>query len=264
MRFNFVRKTLNSLLEAGDLTRDSTILAICAGEPECQVFSELGFANVTISNLDTRQTPGTKFGTFPWAYQDAENITVSDASFDFVFVSDGLHHCRSPHRALLEMFRVARKGILVFESRDGLLLRQAEAMGMVETYELTAVAANDFTYGGVNNTDIPNFVYRWTEREFEKAIKSFAPANRHEFRYFYSLEFPYERVRAYKSVAKRAMFTVAAGLCRVFGALFPRQGNSFAMVCLKPDGQSGLLPWIELHDGRPTISRPFVKQQLRL
>ena len=33
-----------------------------------------------------------------------------DGAFDFVVVHQGLHHCHSPHRGLLEMYRVARRG----------------------------------------------------------------------------------------------------------------------------------------------------------
>lgn len=162
------------------------------------------------------------------------------------------------------MFRVARKGVIVFESRDGLLLRQAESMGMVETFELAAVAGNNFEAGGVNNTEIPNFVYRWTEREFEKAINSFDPAHRHKFRYFYSLELPHERMRQYKSLSKKLQYGAAAVAAKAFGALFPRQGNSFAMICMKPDAGQGLWPWIEPGQKGPTISRTYVRERYRL
>lgn len=263
MRFEFATRTLKSLISNGILKENDKILTVCAGEAECQLFSTLGFSDVTISNLDSKQTPGAKFDKFPWLYQDAENLTATDGSYDFVFVSDGLHHCRSPHRALLEMFRVARKGVIVLESRDGFLLRHAESMGMVESYEITAVAGNDFAGGGMNNTEIPNFVYRWTEREFEKTIKSFDPTTSHKFQYFYSLEFPHARARAYKSAGKKALFGVASAASKVLGALFPKQGNSFAMVCIKPEAGRDLWPWIELRNEKPTISRAFVEQRLR-
>jgi ubiquinone/menaquinone biosynthesis C-methylase UbiE len=263
MRFEFVKKTMETLLSEGVLTKSSSVLAICAGGPEYRLFSSLGFKQVTISNLDSNKSEGDRFNDYSWAFQDAENLTASDGAYDLVFVSDGLHHCRSPHRALLEMLRVARKGVIVFESRDGLLLRKAESMGMVETYEIAAVAGNSFEAGGVNNTDIPNFVYRWTEREFEKAISSFDPTSQHRFRYFYSLELPHERMRQYKGLGKRLQYRVATIAAKVFGALFPRQGNSFAMICMKPDPGQGLWPWIELGQKGPTISRSYVQERYR-
>ena len=254
---------METLLSEGVLTKSSSVLAICAGGPEYRLFSGLRFGRVTISNLDSDKFEGDKFDGFPWAFQDAENLNAPDGAFDFVFVSDGLHHCRSPHRALLEMFRVARKGVIVFKSRDGLLLRRAESMGMVETYEIAAVAGNSFETGGVNNTDIPNFVYRWTEREFEKAINAFDPTSRHKFRYFYSLELPHERMRLYKGLGKRLRYGAVTVVAKVFGALFPRQGNSFAMICVKPDPGQGLWPWIELGQKGPAISRSYVEERYR-
>jgi len=263
MRFEFVKRTMETLLSEGVLTKSSSVLAVCAGGPEYELFSDLGFQQVTISNLDSNKFEGDKFNDFPWMFQDAENLTVADGAYDMVFVSDGLHHCRSPHRALLEMFRVARKGVIVFESRDGLMLRKAESLGMVETYEIAAVAGNKFESGGVNNTAIPNFVYRWTEREFEKAINSFDPASQYLFRYFYSLELPHERMRQYKSLGKKLRYGAVTIAAKLFGMLFPRQGNSFAMICMKPDAGQGLWPWIELGKTGPTISRTYVQERYR-
>lgn len=38
-------------------------------------------------------------------------------------------------------------------------------LGVALDYELPAVSENNFTHGGVENGPIPNYVYRWTERE---------------------------------------------------------------------------------------------------
>jgi hypothetical protein len=37
------------------------------------------------------------------------------------------------------------------------------------------VVGDEYLYGGVKNTPIPNYVYLWTEREVTKTISSFAP-----------------------------------------------------------------------------------------
>jgi ubiquinone/menaquinone biosynthesis C-methylase UbiE len=44
--------------------------------------------------------------------QDAENLSYDDRAFDLVVVHAGLHPCYSPHRALLEMYRVARRCVV--------------------------------------------------------------------------------------------------------------------------------------------------------
>src|SRR5205814_4551563 len=110
-----------------------------------------------------------------WSYQDAESLTFADNSFDMVMACAGLHHCHSPHRALLEMYRVARHCALALEARDSFLSRIAVHLGVVDEYELTAVVGNDYAFGGVKNTSVPNYIYRCTEREVIKTISSYAP-----------------------------------------------------------------------------------------
>ena len=109
-RAGFYRRTLESLLADGVLARDDRILVVAGGEADREAFA--GFPSVTITNVSPEE--GEEF-------QDAEALTYEDGSFDFAVVSAGLHHCRSPHRAVLELYRVARKGLLAVEARDSLL-----------------------------------------------------------------------------------------------------------------------------------------------
>jgi hypothetical protein len=74
-------------------------------------------------------------------------------------VHAGLHHCASPHRALLERYRVARKAVLVFEARDSLMVRTAVALASSD-FELEAVSGEGYESGGLNNGPIPNLGYR--------------------------------------------------------------------------------------------------------
>src|SRR5438105_12694576 len=109
MRTPFVESVLETLIADGVLSRSDSILAVCAGSAEHDVFVRLGFANAVISNLDERMSDD-HFAPLGWCYQDATELTVEDESFDFAFVADGLHHTSAPHRAVLEMCRVARRG----------------------------------------------------------------------------------------------------------------------------------------------------------
>ena len=68
----------------------------------------------------------------------------------------------------------------------------------------------------------------------------------------------------YKSLSKKLQYGAAAVAAKAFGALFPRQGNSFAMICMKPDAGQGLWPWIEPGQKGPTISRTYVRERYRL
>src|SRR4030095_5597514 len=128
-----------------------SVLVICGTIKDKTVFSELGFTNVTVSNLDTR-APSDEFSPYTWSYQDAENLHFPDKHFDFVVVNAGLHHCQSPHRGVLEMYRVARKCLLVIEARESVLMKLALRMGMAEEYEVCNVVIEGLEFGGVRNT----------------------------------------------------------------------------------------------------------------
>ena len=179
-RERFYRRVVGELLERGVLTRDLALVVVGGGELDRSVLASHGFEDVTLTNLDPAQGK----------VEDAEALSYADGRFDFGIVSAALHHCRSPHRALLELYRVSRKGVLALEARDSTLMRLANRLGVAEEYELTVVAAEGFRTGGVANSAVPNYVYRWTEREVEKTIRSAAPEREHDFLWFRELELP--------------------------------------------------------------------------
>jgi ubiquinone/menaquinone biosynthesis C-methylase UbiE len=248
-RSGFYQSTLARLLEDGVMTRELSVLVVAGGQADRQAFLDAGFANVTISNIDDS---GDAYAPYGWSHEDAESLHFADGTFDFVVVSAGLHHCASPHKALLEMYRVARVGLLAIESRDSLLMRVAVRAGAAGEYELEAVVANDFAGGGVRNTPVPNYVYRWTEREVEKTVASYAPHARHGFRYFREFELPESllamRRNRLAALAVRATKPVVATITRVF----PSQANLFAFVVLKPQLPGDLYPWLR-QDGEEVV-----------
>lgn len=234
----FYTRVLTQLLKEGALARDDSILVICGGATDIAALRGLGFTNVTISSLDERNVE--KIRPYTWTCQDAERLSFPDRSFDWTMVHAGLHHCMSPHKALIEMYRVARKGSVVIEARDSALIRVAAAWGFTVHYELEAVVMNNWTQGGVQNGPIPNFIYRWTEREVRKTIESAYPQKVHDIRYFYAMRDPFQRL-AMSGFAKR---TLAVGLwvaARVMHFLFPKQCNSFCFV-IRDTGK--LKPWM--------------------
>jgi SAM-dependent methyltransferase len=169
---SFYSETLQQLA----LPRDASMLAVCGGEFDRDTLLACGFTNVVISNLDER-VKGDEFSPFKWSFQDAEQLSFDDNSFDYVTVHAGLHHCASPHRALLEMYRVARRGIVVFEARDSLLMRTAIALKRVPAYEAAAVRAHNFRYGGVRNTCVHRIRSGFsTGSVFPQSESHFAPA----------------------------------------------------------------------------------------
>jgi len=225
-RIGFYEHVLGRLVGEGLVQRDWRVLVVAGGPVDREAFAACGFADVTFTNLsgdgDERQ--------------DAEALSYDDDTFDFAVISAGLHHCASPHRALLELYRVARHGVLALEARDSALMRLAQRMGVVDEYELTAVADNDFEAGGVRNSPVPNYVYRWTEREVEKTIASAAPQRRHKFVWFRELELPVSVLE----LGGKGKWRFAAAPLRLVTKVFPRQANLFAFAVFREQ----LQPWM--------------------
>jgi SAM-dependent methyltransferase len=246
-RSAFYAEVIEALQARGCLDRQMSVLVVAGGPADAEVFTHLGFSNVTITNLSGGAAA---VAPFTWERQDAENLTYATEAFDWAVVSAGLHHCRSPHRALLELYRVARCGLLALEARDSALVRTAVRLGVVDEYELTAVADNDFCAGGVADTAIPNYVYRWTEREVEKTIASAAPHARHQFIWFHKLELP---LSIFEVVGGRPMLARTMRLLqpavRFAVRATPQQANLFGFAVLKPRLPRDLQPWVRLRDG---------------
>lgn len=243
---DFYPQTLGDLLKAGLISTSYRILVTCGGTADQQALAAAGFKNVVISNLDSR-LKGDEFAPFGWSYQDAERLDFPDGHFDLVVAHSGLHHCRSPHRALLEMYRVASKGVLVFEPRDGVLVRCGVRLGIGQDYEVAAVIANDGAYGGVENTAVPNYVYRWTPRDVQKTVQSFAPHARHTYRFFYALRAP-GRSTGMKRGSWRLPVTRALDFALGrFASFFPAFANNMAFFVGKPHLPQDLQPWLR-HD----------------
>lgn len=240
-RIDFYHQTISAWLP----DRDARVLVVGAEENDIDVFRDLGFTAVTLLNLD-RRNPDLPAG---WLFTtgNGHELPFPDADFDAVVTHATLHHCRSPHRALLEMYRVSKRTVIFIEARDSLLMRLAERLGITQSYEATAVFYNGGIRGGVDDTSVPNYVYRWTEREVEKTIATFAPHLRHTFDYRYGLALP-QTPKVIRHVPVRAALIGALRLLAApLGMLLSRQRNLFAARIRKPEGESSLQPWLTVN-----------------
>jgi len=258
-RRSFYRRVLEQLLDAGVIRRDMSVLVVAGGHADKEAFEELGFEDVTISNVD-ESVAAEELAPYTWSYQDAENLDYADGSFDLAVVSAGLHHCHSPHRALLELYRVSRVAAVALESRDSSLMRLAVRLGAVDEYELAAVAAHGLQGGGVANSSTPNYVYRWSEREVEKTIASFAPHARHRIRFFREFEAPESLLEVDRS-SWAGVLRLALPIARGVSRLLPRQANLFAFAVEKPRLPEDLLPWMHVEQGELTPDREVISRR---
>ncbi|MFD1770654.1 class I SAM-dependent methyltransferase [Sphingobacterium suaedae] len=120
-----------------------------------------------------------------YAEENAEALSYSDGSIDYVFCKESYHHFPRPYLAMYEMLRVARKGVVVMEPQDPIqkmsfLLFLSNVLGLFNDRAIQKVWKKRFSYEPVGN-----FVYKISEREFEKlaaglnlptiAVKRFNP-----------------------------------------------------------------------------------------
>lgn len=211
--------TLFTLIQRGDISISDKVLVVCGGPLDRKVMSRVGFPDFTITDL---------LGEAP---QDVENLTYEDGSFDLVIVHAGLHHCFSPHRALVEMYRVARKAIIAFEARDSFAMRLAVRLGLTLQYETDSIDSSG--KGGVAGTGIPNFVYRWTEREVMKVIACRDPIRVPRVQFFYDLRIPIQRLTRSGRLSLRLLELCVEPLSKLFVTLVPKQCNEFAFAISK-------------------------------
>jgi ubiquinone/menaquinone biosynthesis C-methylase UbiE len=237
---NFYARVLASLKKTGQLAQTDSVLVVAGGASDRDALVAAGIADGTISNVDYHGG-ARNYEPYPWRRLDGENLDLPDESYDWVVVHAGLHHFAIPARGVCEMLRVARKGIVCIEARDSLLMRLAVRAGITSDYELEPAFLSDGTGGGYRNGPIPNFVYRWTEREFEKTVCSFAPTHRHKFFYDYGFSVPTQRYSMLSNPVRRLAGGLIALLAGIAVTIAPRQGNQFAFGAIKNVSRQ---PWL--------------------
>jgi ubiquinone/menaquinone biosynthesis C-methylase UbiE len=259
MEEDFYVNTLKSLVNMGRLTTNANILVVAGGTNDRDSLLAVGFSKVVVSNLDTRMIRD-QFLPYDWSFQDAESLTYGDEEFDVVVTHQALHHCLSPHRALLELYRVAKGGILVFEPRDSLIVRLCVKLGYGQVYETEAVDAHGGEFGGVRNSSVPNFIFRWTEREVEKAIRCAEPRTAPRISYFYSFRGDLkDRLSRKGGLVVRSAAVPLAMMASFLAKLAPKQTNCFAFFVEKPR-LADPAPWANAQKVHPCT--PHVNEKL--
>ena len=103
-----------------------------------------------------------------FASENAEKLSFADDSFDFVLCKETYHHFPRPYAALYEMIRVAKKGILIIEPQDP-VTRMPFLLAMINILEkIKPSLAGSFWKNQFSYEPVGNFVYKVSEREFQK------------------------------------------------------------------------------------------------
>lgn len=149
-----------------------SLLVLGASDGDASILREAGWSSITLSNFSS---PSSIDEARPYLELDAEDIELPDESFESVAAYEVLHHCRSPHRALCEMLRVSRRYVFLQEPNDSALYSFLRRLGLIFPFEIPAVIANGYIAGGVRNSCVPNFIYRWNHSTVYQTVLAFIP-----------------------------------------------------------------------------------------
>jgi hypothetical protein len=141
-------------------------------------------------------------------------------------------------------------------------------------YETAAVIDNQFVCGGVRDSAVPNYVYRWTEHEVEKVASSCLAERPVRIVAYPSWDFNIDehtldmradtRLGSITKVVGTARFlTILRTVQRFMNAtpVLRRQGNKFFAVITTIDE---LRPWLTEADGRKIVfDRAYVGRAAR-
>ena len=228
----FYLETLEKLLKQGILQKNMNILVVCGGPHDKETLLKAGFERVTISNINDKQDPK-EYEPYQWCSQDCENLPYQDVTFDFGIVHSGLHHCASPHRGLLELFRVCQQGVLVFEPKDNPLVRLGVKLNLGQEYETFDVEKSNYIGGGVRNTPIPNYVYRWSERDVMQTINCYAPYGNHRYIFMHALRILWWRLEKLSNMSLEFIVRLFEPLLQILSQIFPGFNNNLLLWFLR-------------------------------
>jgi len=255
------------------MSLDQRVLIVGGSAEDEQILRHVGFKNIVNSNLPTdmdRLAGGNSVREQHLAL-DAENLDLPADSFDLVFASEVLHHCISPHRAVCEMLRVSRRFVWFMEPNDSMAMNALVRLKLSFPYELPAVIDHNYQSGGVRDSQIPNFIYRWNRHEVFKTVSSCIPE-----RIFSVRAHPYwdlghrkedlelrkeTRIGGITSVIGTGNFIALLRTAQFFLNLIPplrNQGNKFFCYIEK---SPNLKPWMARDGEEIVFNREFGKKQ---
>ena len=143
-----LRNDSHNDIERTTAPANETVLVVCCGSGmEAEMVARTGrrvvALDISAEAVARARERAARFG-FPLEtiVGDAEHLPFSDNSFDYVFVHDGLHHLPDAYRGVREMFRVARRAVVIAEPADAALTHLSVRFGLSGVYE----EAGNFVY----------------------------------------------------------------------------------------------------------------------
>ena len=176
-RARFAKVLANCIRDCG-IDIAGSVLIVGGSFEDVAVLHRAGFQQMTLSNIQQvsrEEIQSFKDAKIDAVREDAEDFRLADESYDLVIAHEVLHHCRSPHRALLEMLRVSRRHVIILEPNHSWIMKALISRRFSFPYELPAVIDHNYVSGGVRDSGIPNYIYRWDRDQVFQTVSSFMP-----------------------------------------------------------------------------------------
>ena len=212
------------------INKESNFLLISASMYEVKILKDLGYLNFTITYHDEDEK--NQFLDYGFKENinlfksDLRDLMFKDKSFDYTITNATIHHIDLPHKAITELYRVAIKGVLVIESTDSLIMRLATKIKLAEEFEVSSINEDKNT-GGLLDTAIPNYVYRWTEKEILKLLKSFDPKHINFLNFDYASDLTNFKTR--DNYIENILLKILIIMGKIFFFFFKKQQNCMSI-----------------------------------
>ncbi len=144
---------------------------------------------------------------------DSTSLPFPDNSFDIVSVHDGLHHLDNPKKAVKEMARLARKGVIIIEPAKTLITELSILLGVSLRYEGA------------------DFVYRFKKDELTSWLKEFGIKKVLIKRYV--MYYPHQPGRFFRIFDNVVLFYIVKKIFEIVNMLVGRSGNKIQVIGLK-------------------------------
>ncbi|MGA3160883.1 MAG: class I SAM-dependent methyltransferase [Terracidiphilus sp.] len=268
------QQALRDCVRVQGIDLQCSVLIVGGSYEDAVILRNVGFRNMTLTNLQDLadfELPPLEGAELDAVNADAEDMQFADDSYDLVLAHETLHHCRSPHKALLEMLRVSRRHVIIQEPNDSLMMHTFVKLRFSFPYELPSVIFHNFKAGGVRNTCVPNYIYRWNAWEMYQTAASYMPES--EFglyiRRYWDFNVDKDEL-ALRSQTRIGSFTKILGpslflaCLHGFQAVMNRlpwvggQGNKFFGCITKLDD---LKPWLVRDSGRIVFNQNYAKRK---
>lgn len=212
-------KFFNATLGLPFPVKDLTILDACCGSGMISEYYAKCGAKVTGVDLSEESIKRAKIRKERYNFNsefkvgDVTNLSFPDNSFDIVSVHDGLHHLSEPWKAVREMVRITKKGVVIIEPAKSLITKISVWLGISTNYEGK------------------DFVYRFKENEIASWLKGTGIKKVISKRYI--MYYPHKPGVVFKFLGLPVIFTIVKFGFYLINVFLGRFGNKIQVIGLK-------------------------------